>query len=50
MLLYIMLAYLMLIAAISFAVRVYNAFFLSFFAIDSCKCLLFHAFSWFIDK
>ena len=47
MLLYIMLAYLMLFAALSSAVCLYNAFF--FFAIDSCKCFLFHALSWFID-
>ena len=48
--LYIMLAYLMLFAALSNAVCLYNAsFFLSFFAIDFCKCFLFHALSWFID-
>ena len=39
MMLYIMLAYLMLFAALSNAVCLYNAF----FAIDLCKCLLFHA-------
>ena len=44
--LYIMLAYLMLFAALSNAVCLYNA---SFFAIDFCKCFLFHALSWFID-
>ena len=44
--LYVMLAYLMLIAALSNAVCLYNAFFIS---IDSCKCFLFHAMSWFID-
>ena len=38
MLLYIMLAYLMLLAALSNAVCLYNA---SFFAIDFCKCFLF---------
>ena len=40
--LYIVLAYLMLIAALSNAVCLHNA---SFFAIDFCKCFL----SWFID-
>ena len=40
--LYIMLAYIMLFAAISSAVCLYNAF---FFAIDFCKCFLFHALS-----
>ena len=40
--LYVMLAYLMLFAALS------NAFYL-FLAIDFCKCFLFHALSWFID-
>ena len=44
--LYITLAYLMLFAALSNAVCLYNA---SFFAIDFCKCFLFHALSWFID-
>ena len=48
-LLYIMLhttlAYLMLFAALSNAVCLYNAF----FAIDFFKCFLFHALSWFID-
>ena len=46
--LYIMLAYLMLFAALSNAVCLYSALFL-FFAIDFCKCFLFHALSWFID-
>ena len=46
--LYIMLAYLMLLAAFSNAVCLHNAFF-TFFAIDFCKCFLFHALSWFID-
>ena len=45
MLLYTMLAYLMLLAALSNAVCLYNAF----FVIDFCKCFLFHALSWFID-
>ena len=43
--LYIVLAYLMLFAALSNAVCLYNA---SFFAIDFCKCFYFHAFSLFI--
>ena len=42
MLLYIMLAYLMLFAALSNAVCLYNVF---FSAIDFCKCLLLHALS-----
>ena len=41
MLLYIMLAYLLLFAALSNAVCLYNA---SFFAIDFCKCFLFSCF------
>ena len=41
MLLYIMLAYLMLFAALTNAVCLYNA---SFFAIDFCKCFLFSCF------
>ena len=45
MLLYIMLAYLILFAALSNAVCLHNAV----FAIDFCKCFLFHALSWFID-
>ena len=48
LLLYIMLAYLMLFAALSNAVCLYNAL-LSYFAIDLCKCFLFHALYWFID-
>ena len=44
--LYVMLAYLMLFAALSNAVCLYNAF---FFAIGCCKCFLFHVLSWFID-
>ena len=43
--LYIMLDYLMLFAALSNAVCLYTAF----FAIDFCKCFMFHALSWFID-
>ena len=43
--LYIMLSYLMLIAALFNAVCVHNVF----LAIDSCKCFLFNALSWFID-
>ena len=49
MLLYIMLAYSMLFAALSNAVCLNNAFFSFFVAIDFCKCFLFHALSWFID-
>ena len=45
--LYVMLAYLMLFAALSNAVCLYSALF--YFAIDFCKCFLFHALSWFID-
>ena len=41
LLLYIMLAYLMLFAALTNAVCLYNA---SFFAIDFCKCFLFSCF------
>ena len=44
--LYIVLAYLMLFAALTNAVCLYNA---SFFAIDFCKCFYFHALSLFID-
>ena len=45
--LYIVLAYLMLFAALSNAVCLNNA---SFFANDFCKCFLFfHVLSWFID-
>ena len=47
--LYIMFAYLMLFAALSNAVCLYNAFFFFFLPIDFCKCFLFHALSWFID-
>ena len=43
MLLYIMLAYLMLLPALSNYVCLYNAF-LSFFAIDFCKYFLFSCF------
>ena len=41
MMLYIVLAYLMLFAALTNAVSLYNA---SFFAIDFCKCFLFSCF------
>ena len=41
MMLYIVLAYLMLFAALTSAVCLYNA---SFFAIDFCKCFLFSCF------
>ena len=44
--LYVMLAYLMLLAALFNAVCLYNAF---FFAIDFCKFFLFHPLSRFID-
>ena len=44
MLLYIMLAYLMLFAALSNAVCLHNDFFSLFFAIDFCKCFLFSCF------
>ena len=50
MLLYIMFAYLMLLAALSNAVRLHNAFFLTFFLpliFANAFCL--HALSWFID-
>ena len=46
-LLYVMLAYLMLFAALSNAVCLYNASFL--FAIDFANAFYFHAMSWFID-
>ena len=42
--LYVMLAYLMLFAALSNAVCT-----MLFFAVDFCKCFLFHALFWFID-
>ena len=42
-LLYIMLAYLMLFAALSNAVCLYNVFF-RFVSIDFCKCFLFSCF------
>ena len=41
--LYIVLAYLMLFAALTNAVCLHNA---SFFAIDFCKCFLFSCFVW----
>ena len=43
-LLYIMLAYLMLLAALSNVVCLYDDLFLRFFAIDFCKRLLFSCF------
>ena len=46
MLLYIMLAYLMLFAALSNGVCLYNASFLPFI---SANTFCFHALSWFID-
>ena len=45
--LYVTLACLMLFAALSNAVCLCDAF-IYFFAIDFCKCFLFHALSWFI--
>ena len=42
--LYIMLAYLMLLTALSNAVCLYNAYFLLFLTIDLCKCFLFSCF------
>ena len=58
--LYIMLAYLMLFAALSNAVCLHNNYLIIIiinnsnnyynnFAIDFCKCFLFHALSWFVD-
>ena len=47
--LYVMLAYLMLLAALYNAVYFHNGFVCVFFAIDFCKCFLIHALSWFID-
>ena len=44
--LYVRLAYLMLLAALSNAVCFYNGF---FFIIDFCKCFQFLALSWLID-
>ena len=46
LMLYIVLAYLMLLAALSNAVCLHSA---SFFVIDFCRYLLFHALSRFID-
>ena len=45
--LYIVLAYLMLFAALTNAVCLNNAFF--FFFIDLCKCFYFHALSLFMS-
>ena len=47
--LYVMLAYLMLFAALSNAVCLYNAFFLFFLLLVSANAFCFHAMSWFID-
>ena len=48
--LYIVLAYLMLFAALTNAVCLYNASSFSFFfVIDLCKCFYFHALSLFIS-
>ena len=48
--LFIMLDYLMLFVALFNAVCLHNAvFFLFLFAIDFCRCLCYHALSWFID-
>ena len=49
MLLYIMLAYLMLFAALSNAVCLYDAFFLFFLLFIFANAFCFHALSWFID-
>ena len=49
MLLYIMLAYLMLFAALSNAVCLYNAFFFFFLLLIFANALCYHALSWFID-
>ena len=43
--LYLMLAYIILLAALSNAACLHNAF----LAIYCCKCFLFHALSWFIE-
>ena len=49
LLLYIMLAYLMLFAALTNADCLHNAFVSFFFAIDFANALCYHALSWFID-
>ena len=49
MLLYIMLAYLMLFAALSNAVCLYNASFFLFLLLIFADALCFHALSWLID-
>ena len=47
--LYIMLAYLVWFAALSNAVCLYNAFFLSFLLLIFANAFCHHALSWFID-
>ena len=47
--LYIVLAYLMLFAALSHTVCLYNASFLLFLQLIFENAFSFHAFSWFID-
>ena len=47
--LYIVLAYLMLLAALSNAVCLYNAFFLFFLPLNFANAFCFHTLSWFID-
>ena len=49
MLLYIMLAYLMLFAALCSAVCVYNAILSFFLLLIFANAFCYHAFSWFID-
>ena len=49
LMLYIMLAYLMLFAALSNAVCLYNAFSSSFLLLIFANAFCFHALSWFID-
>ena len=44
MLFYIMLVYLMLFAALSNAICLYNSFFFFFFDLDFCKCFFFSCF------
>ena len=46
---YAMLAYLMLLAALTNAVCLHNAFFLSFFLLNFANAFCFHVLSWFID-
>ena len=47
--LYIMPAYLMLLAALSNAVCLYNAYFFSFLPLIFANAFCFHALCWFID-